>query len=127
MTSLKPSCNSASEIVGAKFADFGTRRRYSYTVQDFLVEDMIKFAPDNFVGTSNVYFAMMRGTKPIGTQAHEWFMFHGAKYGFKMANRLALDNWVEVYRGDLGIALTDTFTSKNFNMREPLSPTCVII
>ena len=100
--------------VGAKFADFGTRRRYSYSIQDFLVEDMKKFAPDNFVGTSNVHFAMMSKTKPIGTQAHEWFMFHGAKYGFKMANRLALDNWVNVYRGDLGIALTDTFTSKDF-------------
>jgi nicotinate phosphoribosyltransferase len=100
--------------VGAKFADFGTRRRYSYTTQDFLVEDMMKFAPDNFVGTSNVHFAMMRGTRPIGTQAHEWFMFHAARYGFKMANRIALDNWVEVYRGDLGIALTDTFTSENF-------------
>ena len=41
-------------------------------------------------------------------------MFHAAKYGFKMANTVALNHWVDVYRGDLGIALTDTFTTKVF-------------
>jgi len=28
-----------------------------------------------------------------------------------MANSIALDNWVDVYHGNLGIALTDTYTS----------------
>src|SRR5690606_20157033 len=46
--------------------------------------------------------------------AHEWFMFHAAKYGFKMSNLLSLEHWVQVYRGDLGIALSDTYTSKVF-------------
>jgi nicotinate phosphoribosyltransferase len=41
-------------------------------------------------------------------------MFHAAKYGFKMANTLALEHWVDVYRGDLGIALSDTFTTDEF-------------
>ena len=67
-----------------------------------------------FVGTSNVHLAMVTETKPIGTHAHEWFMFHAAKYGFKMANTLALEHWVDVYRGDLGIALSDTFTTNEF-------------
>jgi nicotinate phosphoribosyltransferase len=31
-----------------------------------------------------------------------------------MANVLALENWVDVYHGSLGIALTDTFTTDNF-------------
>jgi nicotinate phosphoribosyltransferase len=31
-----------------------------------------------------------------------------------MANKLALDNWISVYRGDLGIALSDTYTSDVF-------------
>jgi nicotinate phosphoribosyltransferase len=31
-----------------------------------------------------------------------------------MANKLGMEKWVEVYQGDLGIALTDTFTSDVF-------------
>jgi len=53
-------------------------------------------------------------TKTIGTHAHEWFMFHAARYGFKMANAIGLEHWVSVYRGDLGIALADTYTSTVF-------------
>jgi nicotinate phosphoribosyltransferase len=68
----------------------------------------------NFVGTSNVHLAMQQNVKPIGTHAHEWFMFHAAKYGFKMANAMALEHWVDVYRGDLGIALSDTYTTDEF-------------
>ena len=52
--------------------------------------------------------------KPIGTHAHEWFMFHAARYGFEMANVLGLEHWVQVYRADLGIALTDTYTTSVF-------------
>ena len=68
----------------------------------------------NFVGTSNVYFAYKYNITPIGTHAHEWFMFHAAKYGYKMANHLSMENWTDVYRGDLGIALSDTFTTEVF-------------
>lgn len=41
-------------------------------------------------------------------------MFHAARYGFKMANALGLEHWVQVYRGDLGIALSDTYTTEVF-------------
>lgn len=95
-------------------ADFGTRRRYSYQVQKIVVETMKKYGGRTFIGTSNVHLAMVTGTKPIGTHAHEWFMFHAAKFGFKMSNPLALENWVAIYRGDLGIALSDTYTTDVF-------------
>ena len=52
--------------------------------------------------------------KPMGTHPHEWFMFHGAQFGYKHANYMALENWVNVYDGDLGIALSDTYTSGIF-------------
>lgn len=52
--------------------------------------------------------------KPMGTHPHEWFMFHGAQFGYKHANYLALENWVKVYDGDLGTALSDTYTSDAF-------------
>lgn len=95
-------------------ADFGTRRRHSYQVQRIVVETMKKYGGQTFIGTSNVHLAMVTRTKPIGTHAHEWFMFHAAKFGFKMSNPLALENWVAIYRGDLGIALSDTYTTDVF-------------
>ncbi|MCI0511308.1 nicotinate phosphoribosyltransferase [Chromohalobacter marismortui] len=100
--------------LGLKIAEFGTRRRYSYDVHDRVVASLRHHGGDTFSGSSNVHLAMRHGVKPIGTHAHEWFMFHGARFGFKMATSLALEHWVDVYRGDLGIALTDTFTSATF-------------
>ncbi|ELY21169.1 nicotinate phosphoribosyltransferase [Vreelandella titanicae] len=100
--------------LGLKIAEFGTRRRFSSDVHDRVVGALSHHGGEAFSGTSNVLMAMRHGVKPIGTHAHEWFMFHGARFGFKMANSLALEHWVDVYRGDLGIALTDTFTSKAF-------------
>ncbi len=99
--------------MGVSIAEFGTRRRFSYAVHKIVVEALKKFG-STFVGTSNVHLAHIFHTKPIGTHAHEWFMFHAAKYGFKMANTLALEHWVDVFRGDLGIALSDTFTTDEF-------------
>ncbi len=100
--------------LGIRIAEFGTRRRYSYEVQRLVIETLKHFGEESFTGTSNVSLARDFGIKAIGTHAHEWFMFHAARYGYKMANIVALENWVDVYRGDLGIALSDTYTSKVF-------------
>jgi nicotinate phosphoribosyltransferase len=100
--------------LGVTVAEFGTRRRYSYHVHRLVLESLTKFGEGCFIGTSNVHMAMLHQVKPIGTHAHEWFMFHAAKYGFKMANSLGLENWVKIYRGDLGIALSDTYTNDVF-------------
>ena len=100
--------------LGIQFAEFGTRRRHSYKVHELVVKTLQEKGKGTFIGTSNVYLAMKYRTKPIGTHAHEWFMFHAAKYGFKMANSTGLEHWTEVYRGDLGIALTDTYTTDVF-------------
>lgn len=102
------------ESIGAKFADFGTRRRYSIAVHRTVVGAMKSYASRSFVGTSNVRLAMTENLKPIGTQAHEWFMYHGARYGYREANHLGLKRWADVFHGSLGIALSDTFTSKAF-------------
>ncbi len=100
--------------IDARIVEFGTRRRYSFENQDIVIKELTKTGRPSFLGTSNLHFAMKYRLTPIGTHAHEWFMFHGAKYGCKMANRLALTNWTDVYQGDLGIALSDTFTSQVF-------------
>ena len=97
-----------------KFSEFGTRRRYSYEVQDWVCRTLAGYGADVCVGTSNVHFAMKYSLKPMGTHPHEWFMFHGAQYGYKNANYMALEAWQDIYQGDLGIALTDTYTSDVF-------------
>lgn len=102
------------ETLGVTYAEFGTRRRHSYHVHDLVVQALANNNSKKFIGSSNVHFAMKYGVKPIGTHAHEWFMFHGAEYGFKMATALSLEHWVDVYRGDLGVALSDTYTTDVF-------------
>src|SRR5690606_4289210 len=100
--------------LGVTIAEFGTRRRHSYAVHRLVVQALRTAVEGTFIGTSNVHMAMLYQTRPIGTHAHEWFMFHAAKYGFKMANLLGLEHWSDVYRGDLGIALSDTYTTDVF-------------
>jgi len=125
MTHQKPyPVNQITEIVrnkaarfnmkAAKVSEFGTRRRFSFEVQDMVINELVNYGKPSLNGTSNLHFAMKYKLAPIGTQAHEWFMFHAAKYGFKMANELALENWTKVYNGELGIALSDTFTTEVF-------------
>jgi nicotinate phosphoribosyltransferase len=98
----------------APYWEFGTRRRYSRFNQERIVEIHRKYGGSNFKGTSNVWMAQKYNLDPGGTTAHEWTMFHGMLCGFLRANEEALRNWNRVYQGDLGIALTDTYTSKLF-------------
>jgi len=102
------------DSIKIKVADFGTRRRYSFENHDLVISALSDYYGGAFTGSSNVYFAMKYDIKPIGTHAHEWFMFHSAKYGFKMATKFSLEHWIDIYRGDLGIALSDTFTTDLF-------------
>jgi len=98
----------------AEYSDFGTRRRFSFDVHDRVIKSLKNNSQEFFKGTSNVFLAMKHNITPIGTHPHEWFMFHASRYGYRSANARALDAWVNIYKGDLGIALSDTFTSDNF-------------
>lgn len=102
-----------SNNTGLCFSEFGTRRRASFEVQKTVVEEL-KAKAKYCAGTSNVYLAMLYGMKPMGTFPHEWPMFHGATYGYRQANFLALEDWVKCYDGYLGIALSDTYTTDVF-------------
>jgi len=93
---------------GFKFSEFGTRRRYSRQWQDEVTCTFAKEVPQNFGGTSNVFFAMKYNLIPIGTMAHEYLQACQA-LGPRLrdSQKYALEKWVQEYRGDLGIALTD--------------------
>lgn len=94
------------------YADFGTRRRRNYDTQDLVVEYLK--TRKSFRGTSNVHLAMKHDVRAIGTMAHEWIMGVSVLKGLRHANKYALSEWSEVFHGDLGIALTDTFGTKAF-------------
>ncbi|WP_207687198.1 nicotinate phosphoribosyltransferase [Desulfonema limicola] len=100
---------SNKENLGFKFTDFGTRRRFSRKWQDEIIKILKKEVPGNLIGTSNVFFAMHHNLIPIGTMAHEWIMACQA-LGPRLAysQKFALEHWAQEYRGDLGIALSDT-------------------
>lgn len=106
----------------ADHSDFGTRRRFSFDVHDRVISSLKKHSGKYFKGTSNMYLAMKYDTTPIGTMPHEWFMFHGAVYGYRSANARALEAWVDIYQGSLGISLTDTYTTpvfyQTFNLKQ---------
>lgn len=98
-----------------KFIDFGTRRRFSSAWQGEIDEILIKELPNNFVGTSSVYWAMKCGIKPVGTMAHEFLQFFQAvSPEVKHFQRDALFAWLKEYDGKLSIALTDVITTDAF-------------
>lgn len=102
-----------------KFADFGTRRRFSYKWQQHVVERLMAECPENFGGSSNVYLAYKHGIKPIGTFAHEMPMVYAALEDKAGNNPLdghnkMLRDWQGYYGEDLSTALTDTFGSEFF-------------
>ncbi|KAI7860599.1 nicotinate phosphoribosyltransferase [Circinella umbellata] len=107
---------------GCKFSEFGTRRRRDFKTHDIVMRGLKDAATqckkeDNkgaLTGTSNVYLAMKYDTLAIGTVAHEFFMAISALEGVEHANRGTLERWYETYKGALGIALTDTFTTEVF-------------
>lgn len=108
---LDTKINIANEY-NLKFSEFGTRRRYSASLHELIIQRLKEKCPINCVGTSNVYFAMKYNMTPIGTFPHEWIMFHGAIWGYQEANYLGMRDWVRTYDGNLGIFLMDTYTSK---------------
>jgi nicotinate phosphoribosyltransferase len=99
-----------------EFFDFGTRRRFSREWHDEVIATLAREVPQWFRGTSNVELAFKHGVAPIGTMAHEHMQKHQGlgTVQLRRSVRAALEEWVQEYRGDLGIALTDVITTDAF-------------
>ena len=91
-----------------EFFDFGVRRRFSRDWQREMVGTLKREVPMYFKGTSNVLLAKELELVPIGTMAHEYLQTYQA-LGVRLRDfqNAALEGWVQEYRGDLGVALTD--------------------
>jgi len=88
--------------------DFGVRRRFSGDWHREVVATLKRELPQYFKGTSNVLLARDLDLVPIGTMAHEYLQSYQAT-GVRLRDhqKAALEDWVQEYRGDLGVALTD--------------------
>ncbi len=97
------------------FSDFGTRRRFSHAWQKEVIETLKNQLPQQFIGTSNLYFAKLFQLKPIGTMAHEFLQAcQVLAPDIKGSQQFALETWLKEYPHDLGIALTDSLTMDIF-------------
>jgi nicotinate phosphoribosyltransferase len=91
-----------------EFFDFGVRRRFSGAWQEEVVRTLKDEVPGFFKGTSNVHLARKFDLVAIGTMAHEYLQSYQAfDVRLRDFQKMALENWVQEYRGDLGVALTD--------------------
>ncbi|EAN78538.1 nicotinate phosphoribosyltransferase, putative [Trypanosoma equiperdum] len=100
-----------------RVTDFGTRRRYSFDVQEAIVRTLQSHPSfgRNFSGTSNYHLAMKLGLPAVGTQAHEWFQAHQQLSPvLRDFQRVALKQWLLEYPQDLHIALTDCISMDGF-------------
>jgi nicotinate phosphoribosyltransferase len=92
-----------------EFFDFGVRRRYGRDWHREVVAMLGQELPQWFKGTSNALLARDLDLVPIGTMGHEYLQtFQALGMRLRDFQRAALEEWVQEYRGDLGIALTDT-------------------
>ena len=109
----------APGLAELKIADYGTRRRYSKSwhqeVLQVLIAKLGTSATGQFAGTSNVLFAKQLGLIPLGTMAHEYLQAAQA-LGPRLRDSqiFAFESWAKEYRGDLGIALSDVYGMSAF-------------
>lgn len=104
---------------GCNVSDMGTRRRASLAVQSVAIKAFKDCSEQNhfdgkFLGTSNVYFAMLYNLTPIGTMSHQIISFEECISGIHECNFNVMDKWSQVYDGNLGIYLYDCFGDKVF-------------
>ena len=98
-----------------RISDYGTRRRFSRDWQEEVLQTFKREIPQSFAGTSNVWFAMRNAMTPLGTMAHEYMQACQA-LGPRLrdSQTFAFDKWAQEYRGDLGIAVADTYGTEAF-------------
>lgn len=99
-----------------RFAEFGTRRRFSSDWQDHAVERLASELPEQLIGTSNPWLADKYNIPAVGTNAHELGMVYAARHEAEGGNPLdgqmqLIDDWLERFPS-MPVVLTDTFTTE---------------
>ncbi len=106
-----------------RISDFGTRRRHSFLWQRWCVEALKEGIGASFSGTSNVLLAMDTDLEALGTNAHELPMVVAAlaKTDAELAAApyKVLQDWNQLYGGNLLIVLPDAFGTAAFLRSAP--------
>ena len=93
-----------------RIADYGTRRRFSRSWQDEVLQTLQAELRENLAGTSNVLYAFTRQLTPLGTMAHEYLQAcQSLGPRLRDSQTFGFETWAKEYRGDLGIALSDVY------------------
>ncbi len=106
----RSSLAASAEVPRLRDRGLRTRRRFSRDWQEEVLLSARKMLGLQLAGTSNVLFARLHNMVPLGTMAHEYLQACQA-LGPRLRDSqvFALENWAREYRGDLGIALSDTY------------------
>lgn len=98
-----------------KFAEFGSRRRFSLKMQELATKYFRDNASLNLLGTSNVLLAKTLNINPIGSFAHEALMaYQVIGSSFENSQKDFLNDWINVYPDKFKIALSDIFGTDMF-------------
>jgi len=98
-----------------KLMEFGTRRRFSRQWQKRVIEILKAEFSDYMVGTSNILFAKEFNLNPVGTMAHEYIQAcQSLAPDLASSQKFAFSTWLQEYKDQLGIALSDTLGSDAF-------------
>lgn len=106
-----------------RLADFGTRRRFDFLWQEWVVMALKEGLGSRFLGTSNMLLAMRHDLEPIGTNAHELPMVYAAltetDEELRNSPYKVLEDWRELYDGNMLVVLPDTFGTTAFLKNAP--------
>jgi len=112
-----------SRLPDLVISDFGTRRRHGFLWQRWCVEALKEGLGDRFIGSSNVLLAMDADLEAIGTNAHELPMVIAAlaqsDEELKAAPYRVLQDWRDLYGGNLLIVLPDAYGTASFLHNAP--------
>ena len=114
---LRAVAREASETPGAfpfRIIEMGTRRAFSFAWHGHVLERLADGLPDVLLGTSNLYWGERLGLKLYGTFSHQGPMAMQAQVPIQDSQKHWFELWDDVYRGKLGIALSDTIGTPAF-------------
>ncbi len=107
----------ASETEGAcpfRIIEMGTRRAYSPDWHGRMIARLTAELPDVLLGTSNLYWGERLGLRLYGTFSHQGPMAMQTQVPIQKSQKAWFELWDDVYRGRLGIALSDTLGTPAF-------------
>lgn len=104
---------------GVPYVEGGGRRPFSADVHWEALTIAAKYMQQEkggggLMGTSWIEYAFQLDLMLFGTQAHEYTSFMGALYGHDVANKKAMQIWVETYGTKLGYVLPDSYGLADF-------------